>query len=639
MDNNEKDKKIEDFSADKGNVEIVKKEESQVLDSATNAGSSVSVSKDGINVKKSGNLVIGSLNIVASPIKETLKTRHEKHYRSSKFHLISDLALALLIIGLFAAFLIIRNFEPQVDIGLEAQLVGESATSGDIETFEIEYNNPSDMPVANAGISMRFPRGFIVSETYPAGIFNSISNTFEIGSLPAGAGGKVKIEGLVVGEVGSRQVINISFNYSTGNKMQNILDSLVYLIEDSSLKVSADMPKEAYKNVPFRGQVIVGNSGTYESFEDLEIVFKSSVIKINKINFEGASLNNNAITLSALPAGERAVVDFEAEAFLENESAEVAIETYVNAGGNRIKQGELKKVLNISIPKFTVGITADKTVISEGESVNFTLDYENKEGVEVSGARILFGTSDSAFKIDGLAVPENPKYRIAGNELVFLSPIKDKELGSIKAQASFGRKNISANQEAGLTASIDYNLRGNQIAYKAYSAGIKFLSDLQVASRGVYYSAQGDQLGIGPLPPIVDVPTRFWIFWEVDNIGNKLENMSVSAVLPENAYWTNQKSLVAGKVRYGEATKKVVWSLDEVALEGGEYRAGFEVELIPVAADIGQVLDILKDIKFSAFDTFAQREIEGNLPAINTNLKDDSVAYGQGTVQKMNVVR
>ena len=129
-----KKNKNNDFSVKKGNLEVVSKEEDA---EKIPTGGSVSISRDGLDVKKGGNIIIGSLNIVANPIKK----RHEKYYKTSKFHLIADLVLVFAIISLLVAFFVFRNLEPELDVSVEANTTNKIITSGRVETFEIEYEN------------------------------------------------------------------------------------------------------------------------------------------------------------------------------------------------------------------------------------------------------------------------------------------------------------------------------------------------------------------------------------------------------------------------------------------------------------------------------------------------------------------
>lgn len=153
---------------------------------------------------------------------------------------------------------------------------------------------------------------------------------------------------------------------------------------------------------------------------------------------------------------------------------------------------------------------------------------------------------------------------------------------------------------------------------------------LNVKSAGYYYSSQGDQLGIGPLPPIVDIQTNYWVFWEIDDFNKDLENFVMTAQLPENIIWTDNKTVLAGKLNFGQMSKRVVWEIDKIEKQGS-YKIGFEIGLIPVQNDIGKILNLLTDIKYQAKDKFSQ-EIKNSLNNITTDLIFDNLAKGKAKV-------
>ena len=78
----------------------------------------------------------------------------------------------------------------------------------------------------------------------------------------------------------------------------------------------------------------------------------------------------------------------------------------------------------------------------------------------------------------------------------------------------------------------------------------------------------------------------------------------------------------------------MIWNIDSVLAQNGKYQAKFEIGLIPEENDIGKVLDLLKNIQFSAEDSFCGSEILGNKEKIDTNLKDDNLISGQGSVEE-----
>ena len=153
---------------------------------------------------------------------------------------------------------------------------------------------------------------------------------------------------------------------------------------------------------------------------------------------------------------------------------------------------------------------------------------------------------------------------------------------------------------------------------------------LDVKSAGYYYSPQGDQLGIGPLPPIVDIRTNYWVFWEIGNFNKDIENFVMTAQLPDNVIWTGNKTVLAGKLNFGQMSKRIVWEIDKIEKQGS-YKIGFEIGLIPVQNDIGKILNLLTNIEYQAKDKFSQ-EIKNSLNNITTDLIFDNLAKGKAKV-------
>lgn len=631
---NNKNNKNQGFSQEKGNLEIVPKKDEANLEKTSSSGGSVSVSRDGINVKKGGNIVIGSLNIIANP----LKKRAEKHYKRSRFHLIADIILVAMIVVLFASFFLIRNWQPRLDVSLEAKALDKIITSGEIESFEISYRNNNEERITDANLAINLPENFILLETYPRDIFNTNTNTFKIGDLESGAKGSVKISGMILGEINERQVLSLSLNYFYKGNRNNTLNSLIYLIEESIINLSLDLPGEVYKGTNFSGKLIVRNNGEKDLEEEIELSFLDSPLEIKNIDMSQASLNNNIISFSGLEARKTLEISFEALTD-SSPSLSIKVAVYLNTERGRMKQQEKTANLSVVVPKFKAFLETDARVLEENQSAIFKLNYENKEEEDIRGLKFEIRPESSAFAVSELKLKEeSEKYEVAGNNIKLLEDLKKGEAGSIEFEVVFRKKKIGTELNTSLAAAISYRIGEKEVSYKIISPKLKFFSDLHIISSGRYYSEQGDQLGVGPLPPVVDVPTTYWIFWEIDNLGNDLKDLSISADLGKNVAWTENKSLLAGKMRYGAIGGRVIWNVDEVSKEGGKYRAGFEVKLIPSRDQKGGIVDLVKNIKYSAYDSFAEKEITGELESITTNLEDDKIATGKGKVVEMELI-
>ncbi|MDD4902483.1 MAG: hypothetical protein PHE24_05100 [Patescibacteria group bacterium] len=598
----------------------------------------VELVKGKLNLKKSGNIIIGTINVMASPLAKHLKKRHERFYRDSKFHLAADIFFVLLILGLALIFLYFYTFQPKAQIDLQATVAADSVISGQSETFTIQYKNNGKVDIKSATLSLVFPEDFVLLAANPQNIWSDQTNTFTIGDLPRGANGKVKITGIAQGAVGSPQTLNYSLNYLENGRAANILGSYIFSLESSVLSVSFDAPKQIYRNLDFAGNINLKNNGLADVTEEIDLSFANSPIIIKSISSDQANLVNGVIIVNGLKAGQSLAIEYEAAASAPEGSLAATLEADLNLDGQKMKQTTADLALNVTVPKFGVTISADKKIIKSEEAVNFKLNFTNQEGAAINNASLTIVAADSAVVLKNLALTGASAFKTTGNTIV-VGDLAAGQSGEVDFSALLSRKTISVDQQTGIIADINYQAGGRQVEYQMFSPKIKFLSDLQIGSKGLYYSAQGDQLGVGPLPPIVDVPTHYWIFWEINNAGNELKNLSVSADLPANVGWTEQKTVLAGDLRYGQISRKVVWTVDDIAASGGNYRVGFEVELIPTAADLGKIPMLISNIQYSATDSFAGQEISGTLSNIDASLKDDPTASGKGTVIELKIVK
>lgn len=152
-----------------------------------------------------------------------------------------------------------------------------------------------------------------------------------------------------------------------------------------------------------------------------------------------------------------------------------------------------------------------------------------------------------------------------------------------------------------------------------------------VKSYALYYTDFGDQIGIGPNPPIIDIPTNYWIFFEINNNQNNLKNIKITASLPDNVTLTGNRNILSGDFKTTEGNREIIWSIDNI-LQKETTKLRFEVSLIPNNENFDKVLNIIQNIKFSATDEFCEKEIFENLQNIDTQLIYDKFGTNSGKV-------
>ena len=551
--------------------------------------------------------------------------------RSKKVKLITD-TLFIIIASIVIAFLINLYYLNQYkrNIVLDINTENQNIVSGSVEKFELKYKNNNKESIDNANIEVILPENFKITNVIPTDNFDKDTNTFQIGKIDEGENGKVEISGIVMGEINTQQKILFKLRYKKQGISQSAISSLIYNIKDSKLKTNIDLPDKIYKDTPFDTDLIIENTSE-NALENIKIKLTGKNLDINKISSDkNINLKNNIIIIDKLEANTKININLNLSTSVED-SIEIFLENFLYYNNKDYKQSEFKKTIEIQKPKFEISIISDTKYINDSDKIKFQINYTNYEDVDIKNAKIKV-LSDINSSIKNISILDNKNFYLKDNEIIFKQDIQKDESGKIDIELNILRKNLIINQEAYIILENEYYRETDLINYKTYSSKIKLLSNINVSSKAYYYSEKGDQLGIGPLPPAVDIPTKYWIFWKANNFGNDLTNFSMSAELPENVVWTGNKSVLEGNLQYSENNKRIVWSLDKINKNNNEYKIGFEISIIPTIGDIGNVLQLLKNVEYSTKDSFCEIEMSKSLENLDTNLKYDIYSSGKGKI-------
>jgi hypothetical protein len=265
-----------------------------------------------------------------------------------------------------------------------------------------------------------------------------------------------------------------------------------------------------------------------------------------------------------------------------------------------------------------------------GENLSFQLDYVNNGLITIDKAELSFDFSSAAFSLSSLKIKDE-SIDVDDKDFI-LHDIAPGEKGSLLL--SFVWKTEKTDFPRNLTVLAHAQVfAGNLRMEKELSLEtIKIASNLQVDAAIYYHSPQGDQLGIGPLPPIVGQPTTYWLIIKTINSGNELNNFVFSAQLPPGVEFLGDKSLLAGKFSYNPDSRRLIWQIDHLIAFDGDYIANFALTLTPVTEQTGKTALLLQDIKYRAEDVWTKEEIFGDLSDLDSSLTPDSLNKNKGLV-------
>ncbi len=570
-------------------------------------------------------IIIEKLNILIEP----LKARHERHYKDRYFHFWADMLLAGVLIALVTTLAWLLFWQPRPDFSLEGHFMSARVVSGDVDEFVINYENEEGRPIGGAVLSLELPKTFVVQSAAPAVLFDNKSNTFALGDLDKGAKGSLRIKGVVQGETGERQFIGLNLMYQYGQIKKQVLNSIVYNIDSSVLELSLETPGAAYEGVSFNGTVEVKNSGN-AALNNAALVLPKSDWQISA--GENA-LNDGLLKLPDLLPGESKQIPFEATPLQGLGEKDFVVESVLIVDDTNLLQSKIARRLLVTAPELNVALDF-KNKVFEGNETALSMTFSNKGTSDISDLIFSFTNKRETMSVSRISSEKND-FSVVNNSLTYQPVLSAGQEASADVTIYFERQGNALNDFLNLAVSIKYKMDGKEFNYSIAAPRLKINSNLSVNSGAYYYGPQGDQLGIGPIPPKVDIPTTYWIIWEANNLGNDIAEFEVSGDLPSNVVWLDQQSLVAGGLSYSPIGRRVLWKVDKLSQTGGNYRASFAISIVPRAEDLGKIPDLLSNLNFSGLDLYTEARISKKLANITTNIENDRQAAGKGRVESL----
>ncbi|MDO8624919.1 MAG: hypothetical protein Q7R47_02465, partial [Candidatus Diapherotrites archaeon] len=304
---------------------------------------------------------------------------------------------------------------------------------------------------------------------------------------------------------------------------------------------------------------------------------------------------------------------------------------------------EAQGTLTLFYPNVTVLSSIAGTAnasFKPNEPALYRLEYTNNESEDIVGLAIELAPPASFFSLDA-----KTKLRFTPETTPALAVVKKGRSGfvetTIPIRSDIDRTALFGEGEPMLVIPyiVRYRLasRPNQEIVLRSEDKRRVATDLSVDAFARYFSREGDQLGRGPLPPVVGEPTRYWTFIALRNSFSDASNVVVRAHLPDHVLWTGKTSVTLGEpMQFDDRTRELLWRVGNVTrFTGGVYPdvgVAVELSLTPEPTHVGTSPVLLDGISVTGSDTFTNTAIEQSGPNVTTNLTVDTKAKGKGVV-------
>ena len=219
----------------------------------------------------------------------------------------------------------------------------------------------------------------------------------------------------------------------------------------------------------------------------------------------------------------------------------------------------------------------------------------------------------------------------AGEEITvnFSLPVKQLTEFETVNLASLGQTKIEAHSEIALNTEPD----ALTAAVVSSQVALILNTDINVGAKALYYFDDGTPIGSGPLPLKSGETTGLKIFWDVSNDLHEVENLLISAELPEYVSWPNETNTTAGELRFDPSTRKVSWEINRLPESIKEAHASFTIVVTPLSADKGKIIKLLGNTTLSAKDVSTGDLIIKTKNILTSALEQDQNAETDGLIQ------
>ncbi|MBI4262423.1 hypothetical protein HY624_02760 [Candidatus Uhrbacteria bacterium] len=607
------------------------------------------------------NIIIGTLNVIADPARgafiEPIERRYFKHYQPERphgwRHLIVDALLAITVVGLVGYNLALYiGFGKSLVAGIRFSIAREGAlVSGTSVTYTLAYTNENRERLERATVVVQLPTTLTHITAEPSEGYNAKTKTWVLGAVEAGGTAELRIRGDILGSIEDAVHVAANFSYtpegSTREEHVSATDT-GSITSAATLTLTAEIPKQVVNGQSVTFPVAYVNHGVFPieraviqpQFPDGFILERA----------EPARKNGVFVLDRLAPDGEGKIIMTGTLDGKGQAQVSISMRVVIHEGTRTIDQGETVFIVPIFYPQLQTALVIDTPSVRPGEPTTYTVTYENGGNVDILNAMIAIEFpsafldpatfTSSAGVLDGSTVRINKK---TSPQLALVrAKGKGEAIFTVASRATFDQRIVLSRTTAKLPVKLTTQYRiepdVETIIPSTNTIDLPISAALNLQSFVRYYTDEGEQLGRGPLPPIVGKTTRYWIFWNVVNQVNEVRAVVVRGVLPTGVAWTGKVSTTYGDaVKFDAGTNTVLWNVDQVKREtGGIYPdigASFEVAFTPETAAVGKLAALIQGQSIQGQDIVTQETIEKAVADVTTALLNDPLAKSKGIIR------
>lgn len=582
------------------------------------------------------------------------KQRYHLTFAHAKKLFFFDMLLFLSMGILIAGSIIWSVYDPTVldNISLNMSASTDRIKAGQHVEYTITYANNSEKTLFDPVVALRLPEGFVIDSVEPAALFNTETRSLTLSTLHPNSNGTISIRGWFYGtpDGDERIVATLSYRAEDRSVREQKHVSILATLRGSLVTATLDLPDTIVSqgSVPFTLTIMNSEESPVRSLS-IPLSFSDSITLEGTPTVSAGTIDKGTwsiILKDSDPVFTKATLTgmLRTSVAKNISKKDVSITPTVTVGGKTFAQTPAKRTVNIIHPSLdaTVSWKEHTRTIDPGETLSATLVIKNTGDTALSNINIrmpLHGVVDiDRMKKENKGTADKDAFIISHTKhanLLSLPPGAETTLEliiPIKKIITSGEQIVFSLSPA-ISASVP---SVPEAIYQTRTASepIKIASALTLQAEIRYFTADGDQVGRGPLPPQVGKQTKYWGFIHLFNRTNSVDAVSLTTILAPGVTWTGKSSVSHGReAQYNAATRTITWT-SPTLLPHSQAGLYLELAIIPNANQTGKTPVLITKISAEGIDSFTEHPLSASHPALDISVPRDKEARESGiTVQ------
>lgn len=565
-------------------------------------------------------------------------------YQTNKYYLWA-IAGGLSVIGVLAYFAF-RAPKPtsvqEAQIELAVTDTPETAPSGGELVYKVKVENKDSRKLVGQELELTYPAEFSYLSSQPKA--ENLSGTlFKIPDLSSGQNVIVLVKVKTAGSINDQKKLKFKLNY----KLDNFSSSFNKEGEFDVRLVAADIDLAITGPQNTSSAQLVTYDIKYKNNSRDDV--SNARIRINfpdgfsyAASQPNPDLGNNVWNIASLPSGQEGGISVQGsyKGAGAGESKTVTAEFLIisRSSGEYFTQNTAS--VNTQLSSLPLLISqevegAESGVVSPGQTLRFTLKYQNNAATEARGVTIQASLDSKALDLSTLrgegALVDNSTLSWNASGVQQLTSLSPGESGNISFSV---RLKDPATRDSSKNLLVNASVKIKSSEYETFFPGndlsLKISSPAQVLTQLSFVS--------GSQPPRVGSQTVYKASISLKNSSNDFSSAVVSMFLPLGAGSYDAGSLTpseTSKVTFDPSTGKLTWNVGSLPAHSGAFSPAkileFQVRLNPSAGQAGQSPVLVKGITLDATDTFTSQAVSVKGDDLDTT--DAAGNYGGQVLQ------